>query len=231
MQNFISSLVVIVLGLCGAVSVEKLNWKLIKVWIPVNLIFIGMLVSGMYRYVLKGNIVFASSASRYVQSNAWISALRCFNGRHNRKSIICTLKILETFLREIYHHIIEPWIFLVNIFSLKCINIAMVTILKNMTNILTAIGEFYLFRKRQNHKVWTAMFLMVFSFFLAAQVFEAVVSSYDFVMKLFVALFFWNMKMLKCITNLFQQARLSVFLNYQFFACCLRDLFILFITL
>ncbi|CDP09170.1 unnamed protein product [Coffea canephora] len=94
-QNFISSLVVVVLGLCGAVSVEKLNWKLIKVWIPVNLIFIGMLVSGMY--------------------------------------------------------------------SLKYINIAMVTILKNVTNILTAIGEFYLFRKRQNHKVWTAMFLMITS--------------------------------------------------------------------
>lgn len=45
--------------------------------------------------------------------------------------------------------------------SLKYINIAMVTILKNVTNILTAIGELYLFRKRQNPKVWTAMFLMV----------------------------------------------------------------------
>lgn len=37
----------------------------------------------------------------------------------------------------------------------------MVTILKNMTNILTAVGELYMFRKRQNQKVWTAMFLMV----------------------------------------------------------------------
>lgn len=46
-------------------------------------------------------------------------------------------------------------------FSLKYINIAMVTILKNMTNILTAVGELYMFRKRQNQKVWTAMFLMV----------------------------------------------------------------------
>ncbi|KAH9701645.1 GDP-mannose transporter GONST2 [Citrus sinensis] len=92
-QNLISTLVVAVLGFFGAVSVEKLNWKLIKLWIPVNLIFIGMLVSGMY--------------------------------------------------------------------SLKYINIAMVTILKNMTNILTAVGELYMFRKRQNQKVWTAMFLMV----------------------------------------------------------------------
>lgn len=37
----------------------------------------------------------------------------------------------------------------------------MVTILKNVTNILTAIGELYLFRKHQSQKVWTAMFLMV----------------------------------------------------------------------
>ncbi|KAJ1441866.1 Sugar phosphate transporter domain [Sesbania bispinosa] len=94
-QNFISTLVVVLLALSGRISVEKLNWRLVRVWIPVNVIFIGMLVSGMY--------------------------------------------------------------------SLKYINIAMVTILKNVTNILTAIGELYLFRKRQNPKVWTAMFLMIIS--------------------------------------------------------------------
>ncbi|OIT02269.1 PREDICTED: GDP-mannose transporter GONST2-like [Nicotiana attenuata] len=94
-QNLISTLIVCILGCSGAVTVEKLNWKLIKVWIPVNLIFIGMLVSGMY--------------------------------------------------------------------SLKYINIAMVTILKNVTNILTATGELYIFGKRQNQKVWTAMFLMIIS--------------------------------------------------------------------
>ncbi|XP_057954565.1 GDP-mannose transporter GONST2 isoform X2 [Malania oleifera] len=92
-QNFICSVVVLLLGFSGAVSVEKLNWKLIMVWLPINIIFIGMLVSGMY--------------------------------------------------------------------SLKYINIAMVTILKNVTNILTAIGELYIFRKHQNQKVWTAMFLML----------------------------------------------------------------------
>ncbi|KAI3930060.1 hypothetical protein MKW92_014920 [Papaver armeniacum] len=79
----------------GLVSTEKLTWKLIKVWIPVNIIFIGMLVTGMY--------------------------------------------------------------------SLKYINIAMVTILKNLTNILTAIGELYIFKKRQNRKVWTAMLMMIIS--------------------------------------------------------------------
>ncbi|KAL4284887.1 hypothetical protein GQ457_16G009640 [Hibiscus cannabinus] len=94
-QNLIACLVVAILGLCGAVSIEKLNWRLIRVWIPVNIIFVGMLVSGMY--------------------------------------------------------------------SLKYINIAMVTILKNMTNILTAIGEYYVFRKHQNLKVWTAMFMMIIS--------------------------------------------------------------------
>lgn len=52
------------------------------------------------------------------------------------------------------------WFFLFP-FSLKYVNIAMVTILKNVTNILTAIGELYLFRKHQSQKVWTAMFLMV----------------------------------------------------------------------
>ncbi|PPS13055.1 hypothetical protein GOBAR_AA07589 [Gossypium barbadense] len=94
-ENLISCVVVAILGLCRAVSVEKLNWKLIRVWLPVNIIFVGMLVSGMY--------------------------------------------------------------------SLKYINIAMVTILKNMTNILTAIGEYYVFRKHQNQKVWTAMFMMIIS--------------------------------------------------------------------
>ncbi|KAL8120043.1 GDP-mannose transporter GONST2-like isoform X3 [Apium graveolens] len=45
-------------------------------------------------------------------------------------------------------------------YSLKYINNAMVTILKNVTNILTAIGELYLFRKHQNPQVWAAIFLM-----------------------------------------------------------------------
>ncbi|KAJ0984098.1 hypothetical protein J5N97_002454 [Dioscorea zingiberensis] len=94
-QNLISIIIVLSLEFLGAVSTEKLTWKLIRVWIPVNLIFVGMLVTSMY--------------------------------------------------------------------SLKHINVAMVTILKNMTNILTAIGEFYLFKKRQNTKVWVALFLMIVS--------------------------------------------------------------------
>ena len=44
LQNFISYVVVVLLVLCGADSVERLNWKLISVWIPVNIIFIGILI-------------------------------------------------------------------------------------------------------------------------------------------------------------------------------------------
>ncbi|KAK6927070.1 hypothetical protein RJ641_008789, partial [Dillenia turbinata] len=92
-QNLICTIVVLILGFAGAVSLEKLNWKLKRVWVPVNLIFVGMLATGM--------------------------------------------------------------------FSLKYVNIAMVTILKNMTNILSAIGEVYIFQKHQNHKVWIAVFLLI----------------------------------------------------------------------
>jgi GDP-mannose transporter len=42
----------------------------------------------------------------------------------------------------------------------------MVTILKNMTNILTALGEIYVFRKGQNKQVWAALFMMVRSLLL-----------------------------------------------------------------
>ncbi|KAF7120937.1 hypothetical protein RHSIM_Rhsim13G0071400 [Rhododendron simsii] len=94
-QNLLSTVIVVLLHFFGLVSLERLNWKLVRVWIPVNIIFVGMLVSGMY--------------------------------------------------------------------SLNYINIAMVTILKNMTNIITAVGEYFIFRKHQNRKVWIAMFLMIIS--------------------------------------------------------------------
>ncbi|BBH04670.1 golgi nucleotide sugar transporter 2 [Prunus dulcis] len=105
------------LGFSGVVTVEKLNWKLVRVWIPVNIIFISMLVSGMYRPRVKG-----------MRTNS------------------------EGNIGDTIHNI-----------NLKYVNIAMVTILKNVTNILTAIGELYLFRKHQSQKVWTAMFLMIIS--------------------------------------------------------------------
>lgn len=45
--------------------------------------------------------------------------------------------------------------------SLKYINVAMVTVLKNVTNVITAVGEMYLFSKDHDSRVWAALFLMV----------------------------------------------------------------------
>ncbi|THG10877.1 hypothetical protein TEA_025812 [Camellia sinensis var. sinensis] len=53
---------------------------------------------------------------------------------------------------------------LVKIFrSLKYINVAMVTVLKNVTNVITAVGEMYLFNKHHDNRVWVALFLMIVS--------------------------------------------------------------------
>ncbi|CAJ2641516.1 GDP-mannose transporter GONST1 [Trifolium pratense] len=94
-QNFISVIIVSVLSLLGLVSTEPLTWRLIKVWLPVNVIFVGMLITSM--------------------------------------------------------------------FSLKYINVAMVTVLKNVTNVITAVGEMYLFKKQHEGRVWGALFLMIIS--------------------------------------------------------------------
>ena len=52
MQNLISVAIVSVLSLLGLVSTEPLTWRLIKVWLPVNFIFVGMLVTSMFRYAV-----------------------------------------------------------------------------------------------------------------------------------------------------------------------------------
>ncbi|MED6156391.1 GDP-mannose transporter gonst1 [Stylosanthes scabra] len=92
-QSLVSVIVVSVLNLLGLVSTEPLTWRLVKVWLPVNVIFVGMLVTSM--------------------------------------------------------------------FSLKYINVAMVTILKNVTIVMTALGETYLFNKHHDRRVWAALFLML----------------------------------------------------------------------
>ncbi|KAH6774861.1 golgi nucleotide sugar transporter 1 [Perilla frutescens var. hirtella] len=94
-QNFVSVVVVSILRFLGIISTEPLTWRLIKVWLPVNVIFVGMLVTSM--------------------------------------------------------------------FSLKYINVAMVTVLKNVTNVITAVGEMYLFNKHHDNRVWAALFLMIIS--------------------------------------------------------------------
>ncbi|XP_078434160.1 golgi nucleotide sugar transporter 1 isoform X4 [Wolffia australiana] len=50
-----------------------------------------------------------------------------------------------------------------SMFSLKYINVAMVTILKNVTNVITAVGEMYLFKKHHGGKVWASLSLMIVS--------------------------------------------------------------------
>ncbi|XP_068647543.1 GDP-mannose transporter GONST1-like [Aristolochia californica] len=94
-QNFVSVIVVSTLSWLGVISTEPLTWRLIRVWLPVNFIFVGMLITSM--------------------------------------------------------------------FSLKYINVAMVTILKNVTNVMTALGEMYFFNKHHDNKVWAALFLMIIS--------------------------------------------------------------------
>ncbi|WMV55645.1 hypothetical protein MTR67_049030 [Solanum verrucosum] len=94
-QNFVSVVVVSSLRVFGIITTEPLTWRLVRVWLPVNVIFVGMLITSM--------------------------------------------------------------------FSLKYINVAMVTVLKNVTNVITAVGEMYLFDKTHDNKVWTALFLMIIS--------------------------------------------------------------------
>ncbi|KAK4785106.1 hypothetical protein SAY86_001795 [Trapa natans] len=96
-QNLISVVIVSALSFFGLISTEPLTLRLIKVWLPVNVIFVGMLITSM--------------------------------------------------------------------FSLKYINVAMVTVLKNVTNVITALGEMYLFSKHHDSRVWTALFLMIISAF------------------------------------------------------------------
>ena len=58
-------------------------------------------------------------------------------------------------------NLIVCFIYIYALDSLKYINVAMVTVLKNVTNVITAVGEMYLFNKHHDNKVWLALFLMV----------------------------------------------------------------------
>lgn len=57
-QNFVSVLIVSSLSILGVISTEPLTWRLIKVWLPVNFIFVGMLVTSMFRYEIHSNYFF-----------------------------------------------------------------------------------------------------------------------------------------------------------------------------
>lgn len=49
LQNLISVIIVSALSFLGIISTEPLTLRLIKVWLPVNMIFVGMLVTSMFR--------------------------------------------------------------------------------------------------------------------------------------------------------------------------------------
>lgn len=56
MQNLVGVAIVIALSFFGIITTEPLTWKLVKVWLPVNIIFVGMLVTSIFRYVNFYNI-------------------------------------------------------------------------------------------------------------------------------------------------------------------------------
>mmetsp|Transcript_30967 Transcript_30967/g.52016 ORF Transcript_30967/g.52016 Transcript_30967/m.52016 type:complete len:366 (-) Transcript_30967:444-1541(-) len=94
-QTFCCVVIVRALDFCGAIKLEPLSFKLIKVWAPVNFIFVGMI---------------------------WTS-----------------------------------------FFSLKLLGVAMMTVLKNTTNILVVFGDIYWFNRKQPFLVWIALILIILS--------------------------------------------------------------------
>eukprot|EP00271_Cylindrocystis_brebissonii_P018926 TRINITY_DN5527_c0_g1_i1.p1 TRINITY_DN5527_c0_g1~~TRINITY_DN5527_c0_g1_i1.p1 ORF type:complete len:406 (-),score=108.33 TRINITY_DN5527_c0_g1_i1:633-1850(-) len=94
-QNLVSVLVVLFLSRTGVIITEQITWRLVRIWMPVNLIFVGMLITSFY--------------------------------------------------------------------SLQHMQVAMVMVLKNMTNLATALGETYLDNKRHSPRVWGSLILMVLS--------------------------------------------------------------------
>jgi GDP-mannose transporter len=57
LQNIVSVIIVSTLSLSGVIPTEPLTWKLIKVWLPVNIIFVGMLITSMFRCVQDLQII------------------------------------------------------------------------------------------------------------------------------------------------------------------------------
>lgn len=51
----------------------------------------------------------------------------------------------------------------------------MVTVLKNVTNVITAVGEMYLFNKSHDNRVWAALFLMVCSITMILEIFFIII--------------------------------------------------------
>eukprot|EP00897_Mesotaenium_endlicherianum_P006309 jgi/Mesen1/5706/ME000288S04918 len=92
-QNALIASFVALLRLFKLVPAEPITWRIVRLWLPVNLIFVGMLVTSFY--------------------------------------------------------------------SLQYLQVAMATILKNCTNVLTALGEAYLSGTQHDGQVWLALAMMI----------------------------------------------------------------------
>ncbi|KAG6767421.1 hypothetical protein POTOM_028626 [Populus tomentosa] len=158
-QNFISVIIVSTLSFLGVISTEPLTWRLIKVWLPVNFIFVGMLVTSMFSHIGEVGQVLACHACEVSKGRIEV---KLKEGLGDRPPIEVSLEsLIEVYLSSAIVSFIgnnkkqsE---------SLKYINVAMVTILKNVTNVITAVGEMYLFQKDHDSRVWAALFLMIIS--------------------------------------------------------------------
>ena len=79
----------------GLLQMDEFSWKVVRLWLPVNLIFVGMIWSGFY--------------------------------------------------------------------SLRSLGVAMVTLLKNLTNFIVIVGDWVFFKKRYGTGVWFSLVLMAVS--------------------------------------------------------------------
>eukprot|EP00803_Ostreobium_quekettii_P002137 evm.model.scf_577EXC.11 EVM.evm.TU.scf_577EXC.11 scf_577EXC:75761-76822(-) len=82
-------------GAAGLVQLDALDWRVVRLWLPVNVIFVGMIWSGFY--------------------------------------------------------------------SLRNLGVAMVTLLKNLTNFVVILGDLVFFKKRYGAMVWGSLVLMFVS--------------------------------------------------------------------
>lgn len=99
-QCLIALFMVLAAHAVRVVNIERLNWRVVKLWLPVNIIFVGMIWTGTM--------------------------------------------------------------------SLKYLGVAMVTVLKNLTNIFVIVGDLALFNRRYPLAVWLTLFLMILSALVGA---------------------------------------------------------------
>ncbi|MCL7052280.1 hypothetical protein MKW94_027131 [Papaver nudicaule] len=76
-QNLVSVVIVSTLSFFGLISTEPLTWKLVRVWLPVNFIFVGMLITSLFRYIVSAVSGGVTDISFHVVGYTW-QILNCF---------------------------------------------------------------------------------------------------------------------------------------------------------